>query len=433
METVLRNVDGGALYTKWVRDFADASEFASSAFGAGGALPDVVPFYGGGQPDADPAWGVAAWCVPAMLASYFDDSRLEAFFYPTARAYTEHWVSLAQAHGGAPNTSKYGDWGSMWGQGMPQPLIVPEHAPFFYALALDAQAGAASRLGFAADAARYGALAAGARALLLTHFDTATGCFSNCTATSQVLGLAAGVLAEGSAAHGAAWARALAIFGPNGTFPERYGGGEISIGYFFDLLEGAGLQGLALRTQLHTDKPTSPGFWVAQGATTLWEYWENTATAWNEGLNSFNHIMYGAPGAFYYTSLAGLRRAPGSRSWRALVLAPPGNASGVWTNLSAAAAQQNTPMGIVAVAWAMRGGGGGYTLNATLPPGAAATVVVPTLRPAAEAVVKEGGAPVWQGGAYVPGVPGVAAGTAGADGESVVLVVGSGVFSFTTG
>jgi hypothetical protein len=210
LETVLRNVDGAALFSKWVRDFADASAFANATYGAGGALPDVVPFYGGGMPDADPAWGLAAWVVPATLASYFDDARLESFFYPFSRAYLEHWVGLAQAHGGAPNTTKYGDWGSMWGQGMPQPLIVPEHAPFFYALALDAQAGAASRLGLAADAARYQALAAGARALLLTHFDAATGCFSNCSATSQVFGLAAGVLAGGSAAHGAAWARALA-------------------------------------------------------------------------------------------------------------------------------------------------------------------------------------------------------------------------------
>ena len=430
LETVLRNVDGAALLSKWVRDFADASAFANATYGAGGALPDVVPFYGGGMPDADPAWGLAAWVVPATLASYFDDARLESFFYPFSRAYLEHWVGLAQAHGGAPNTTKYGDWGSMWGQGMPQPLIVPEHAPFFYALALDAQAGAASRLGLAADAARYQALAAGARALLLTHFDAATGCFSNCSATSQVFGLAAGVLAGGSAAHGAAWARALAIFGPSGTYPERYGGGEISLGYLFALLEGAGLQGLALRTQLHTDRPPSPGFWMMQGATTLWEYWGNTATAWNEGLNSFNHIMYGAPGAFYYSSLAGLRRAPGSRSWRELLLAPPGSASGVWANLTAAAAQQLTPMGAVSVSWEL--GGGAYALNASLPPGAAATVLLPTLRPAALAVVEEGGVPVWEGGRFVPGVPGVGAAAAGADGETVVLSVGSGAYAFTT-
>ena len=432
VDTVLRAVDGGALYSKWVRDFADAAAYASASFGAAGALPDVVPFFGGGQPDADPAWGLAAWAVPAALASLFDDEQLEAWWYPTARAYTEHWVGLAQAHGGAPNVSRYGDWGNMWGAGMPQPFIVPEHAPFFYALALDAQAGAASRLGFTADAARYGALAAGARALLLARFDAATGCFSNCSATSQVFGLAAGVLPAGGTAHGAAWARALAIFGPNGTFPERYGGGEISLGYFFSLLEGAGLQGLALRTQLHTDKPPSPGFWVAQGATTLWEYWENTATTSNAGLNSFNHIMYGAPGAFYYSSLAGLRRAPGSRSWRSLLLSPPGSASGVWASLTAASAQQSTPMGAVAVAWALGGGGARYAFNATLPPGAVATLALPTLRAAGEAVVEEGGARVWAGGSFVPGTPGVVSAAAGEDGQSVVFGLGSGDFAFTT-
>jgi alpha-L-rhamnosidase len=434
-ETVLRNADGGALYSKWVRDFADAQDHADAARGApgAGALPDVVPFFGGGQPDADPAWGVAAWAVPATLASYFDDERLEAWWYPRARAYAEHWVRLAQAHGGAPNTTRYGDWGNMWGAGMPAPFIVPEHGAFFYILALDAQAGAAARLGLAADAARYAALAADARARFLdSFFDARSGCFSNCSsATSQVFGLSAGVLAEGSAARAAAWARALAIFGPAGEHPERYGGGEISLGYAFALLEAAGLQGLALRTQLHTDAPPSPGYWIAQGATTLWEYWGNSATAANAGLNSYNHIMYGAPGAFYYSSLAGLRRAPGSRSWRALLLAPPGSASGVWANLSAASAEQSTPMGAVALAWAL-GAGPRYALNATLPPNAAARVVMPTLRPAALALIQEGGATVWAAGRFVPGVPGVASGAAGADGQSVEFDVGSGVYAFST-
>ena len=431
-ETVLRNVDGGALYSKWVRDFADAQEYADAAHGAGGALPDVVPFYGGGQPDADPAWGVAAWAVPATLASYFDDERLEQWWYPRSRAYLEHWVGLAQAHGGAPNTTRYGDWGNMWGSGMPAPFIVPEHGAFFYILALDFQAGAAARLGYAADASRYSSLAAGARALYLrSFFDASSGCFSNCSATSQVFGLSAGVLAGGSAAHAAAWARALAIFGPAGEYPERYGGGEISLGYAFALLEAAGLQGLALRTQLHADAPPSPGYWVAQGATTLWEYWGNSATSANAGLNSYNHIMYGAPGAFYFSSLAGLRRAPGSRSWGALLLAPPGNASGVWANLSAASAEQSTPMGTVALAWTL-GPGLHYALNATLPPNAAARVIVPTLRPAAHAVIAEGGATVWAAGQFVPGVPGVVSGVAGADGESVEFAVGSGAFLFTT-
>jgi len=312
---------------------------------------------------------------------------------------------------------------------------VPEHGLLFYILALDAQAGAASRLGLAGDAARYAGLAADARDLLLaTHFHAPSGCFSNCSATSQVFGLAAGVLPQGSPTHSAAWARALAVFGPGGQFPERYGGGEISHGYALGLLQEAGLQGLGLRMQLHTDAPPSPGYWVAQGATTLWEFWGNSNTSANAGLNSYNHIMFGAPGAFFHTALAGLRREPGTRSWRSLLLAPPGASSGVWANLTSASAAQATPMGPVAVSWALGGGPGGphYALNATLPPNALARVLVPTLRPLASAVVAEGGVTVWEGGKFVPGVPGVMGGVAGEDGESVELAVGSGTFSFTS-
>ena len=428
METVLRNIDGSTIYSQWVRDFADAQEYANATFSAASALPDVVPFYGGGQPDADPAWGIAGWAVPATLVSYFDDERLERWWYPYSRSYLEHWVSLK-----GPNSTRYGDWGNMWGHGMPEPFIVPEHGALFYILALDFQADSANRLGFAADAKRYASLAADARALFLSGlFDAVTGCFSNCSATSQVFGLTAGVLDEGSTAHSMAWARALSIFGPNGTYPERYGGGEISIGYAFSLMEQAGLGGLALRTQLHTDKPPSPGVWVAQGATTLWEYWENTAFSSNSGMNSYNHIMYGAPGAFYFSTLAGLRRTPGSRSWHSLMIVPPGNASSVWSNLTSATAEQYTPMGDIQVAWALGSGGDYYALNVTLPPNSAARVVVPTLRPAASAVIAEGGTTVWAGGRFVPGVPGVSSGAAGSDGESVEFAVGSGTFSFTT-
>ena len=315
---------------------------------------------------------------------------------------------------------------------MPAPFIVPEHGALFYILALDFQTDSANRLGFTADATRYASLVADARALFLSsHFDATTGCFSNCSATSQVFGLTAGVLAEGSSAYNMAWARALSIFGPNGTYPERYGGGEISIGYAFYLLEQAGMAGLALRMQLHVDKPPSPGFWVAQGATTLWEYWENTAFSSNSGLNSYNHIMYGAPGAFYFSTLAGLRRKQGSRSWKSLMIMPPGNASGVWSNLTSAAAEQNTPMGFISVAWLL-GSGKDYALNVTLPPNSAAHVVVPTLLPAASAIIAEGGTTVWAEGRFVPGVPGVSSGAAGKDGESVEFTVGSGTYSFTT-
>ena len=45
-----------------------------------------------------------------------------------------------------------------------------------------------------------------------------------------------------------------------------------------------------LKFQLHTDKPPSFGYWIAQGATTLFEYWGNAAYSTPNLLNSYNHM-----------------------------------------------------------------------------------------------------------------------------------------------
>ena len=65
-----------------------------------------------------------------------------------------------------------------------------------------------------------------------------------------------------------------------------------------------GLSGLGLAFQLHTDAPPSFGYWMAQNSTTLFEFWTNSATTFDSGLNSYNHIMYGGTGSWYYTALA---------------------------------------------------------------------------------------------------------------------------------
>jgi len=60
--------------------------------------------------------------------------------------------------------------------------------------------------------------------------------------------------------------------------------------------------------------------------------------------------MFGAPGSGYYSPLAALGRAPGSRAWQDLVIAPPG-AADVLTQLSFASASIDSSMGLVGAAW----------------------------------------------------------------------------------
>ena len=113
----------------------------------------------------------------------------------------------------------------------------------------------------------------------------------------------------------------------------------------------------------------SPGYWVTDGATTLWESYSLTST---EGGGSYNHIMqvpipvtplflcssdlttyppcrFGGAQWHLYQDYAGLGRLAGSRSWTGLSIAPPDG--DVLDTLSYASASIDTPMGLVASAW----------------------------------------------------------------------------------
>ena len=65
--------------------------------------------------------------------------------------------------------------------------------------------------------------------------------------------------------------------------------------------------------------------------------------------------MFGASGSWYYKQLAGLDRAPASRSWQRLVIAPPGDADTL-SQLSYASASIDTTMGLAASSWDVTGG-----------------------------------------------------------------------------
>jgi len=211
---------------------------------------------------------------------------------------------------------------------------------YFYIIALDTTAAWATRLGFPADAARYQGLSVRARSaplratvrtlplfaclanlfLLQTSartlynslwYNASTFCYANCVYVSQIFALDLGLQPAGSAAEAAVWANALSCvlvgwatpltshftplhvrrwFSANGTnakYPEHFGGGIISLKLVYDQLTQRGLVGLGLRMMLQPTTP-SPGYWVTDGATTLWESYSLTST---EGGGSYNHIM----------------------------------------------------------------------------------------------------------------------------------------------
>ena len=59
--TVIHNIDGGAFYTKWIKDLVDTQVYDNRTMNAKGALPDCVPFYGHGGTESDP--GVSLFTI----------------------------------------------------------------------------------------------------------------------------------------------------------------------------------------------------------------------------------------------------------------------------------------------------------------------------------------------------------------------------------
>ena len=296
----------------------------------------------------------------------------------------------------------------------------------------------ALRLGEAADAARYSNLAAGARALFLeTYYNASSACYApDCGYVSQLLGLTLELQTRGSAEELRVWENAVQWWAPGGAhalWPGHFGGGIVARKLVMPLLERFGRKADGLAFQLQTDQP-SVGSWVSEGATTLWESLHMTATN-STGVGSYNHAMFAAPGAASFSAYAGLGRAEGSRSWRSLVIRPPTPAEGL--NLSWAAASIDTPMGLVAAAWASAGGAQGagapaFTLDATVPANGLAQVYVPSVvAPSSAALtIAEGGVVVWANGSFAPGVAGLSGAVPDAAGPCVVFSVGSGEFAF---
>jgi alpha-L-rhamnosidase len=478
MESVIANFDAAPGYVKWLRDYRDQQLYANLTFGhqydpadptggfGHGRVGGVAPFDSASETDT--AWGIATWLVPEYVAEYYDDDRVVDEMYSCCRWCMEHWIAVAASTGGYFSFDKHGDFGNT---NTPPDEYVAAKTQYFYIVALEHTARFAARVGHAADAQRYQGLAVGARELYTTRLCNASvgnrSCFGNCTYPAQIFGLSLGVLPRGGEEEAAAWAHVLQEIGPHATNranANRFGGGIVTLKLIYPLFQRFGAAALALRTLLHTDRSPSLGFMTTQGGTgpgdagtTLHEAW-NMQNASNGSkpldalhtLNaydgpwpgSFNHIMMGSPGRWFYTLFGGIDRdagtalgsSNGTRSWTRLRLEPPRDPE-LWSNLTWCSAVLDTVAGQVAVAWRLKPSNstsGLYALEATVPTNSRATVVVPTVVEASAVTIREGagGNIVWSKGQFRT-VAGIAGGAAGADGRSVELAAGSGRYAFT--
>jgi alpha-L-rhamnosidase len=95
------------------------------------------------------------------------------------------------------------------------------------------------------------------------------------------------------------------------------------------------------------------GWWMVNGATTLFENWPIDA----QSDISMNHIMFGEIGAWYYKALGGIKADPAMPGFKHILLEPH-----FVTGLDAFVADFKTPQGILVSSWKRNGEGVDYTV-----------------------------------------------------------------------
>ena len=130
--------------------------------------------------------------------------------------------------------------------------------------------------------------------------------------------------------------------------------------------------------------------------------------------------------------LAGIQQVEGGAGYQELVLRPMVPWREQAAGLTRLGAERDTPLGKIVSSW-RRVAEGALEYNATVPPLATATILVPTIH-LGRVVITEGiGASaraVWKAGRFVPGVPGLrSAAVSHLSSAVVAFSVGSGAFS----
>jgi len=170
----------------------------------------------------------------------------------------------------------------------------------------------------------------------------------------------------------------------------------------FEVLSENGLHQIAYNA---LNKKTEPsfGFWLAEGATTTREFWNNQG--------SHNHPMFGGGLTWFYRKLAGMQTDPENPGYQHIIFKPQ-----LIDEMSFVKYFNETIYGTAGIHWEK--GEDGFHINVTVPVGSTATVYVPVKN--GEEVTESGSPPA--SSAYIDFV--------GRDDGYAVYMVESGEYQF---
>ena len=392
--TATYNMDLASLLGKWLVDVADAQS-------PEGTYPEVAPRWPGTR-GGTPGWADGGIICPWIVYQVYGDRGVIEKHYDGMKQWIEY---LREANQGLLWTNRtghdLGDWLAL-DEGTPKDVL----ATAYFAYDSSLLARMAAVIGRTQDAQDYERLSQAIGAAFRRAYLAPDGRVKGGTQTCYALALHFGLVPE-ALRRGAA-ARLIEAIGARN--------GHLSTGFF-----GTAYLMYALSANEHLDSAyrlllndTFPswGYWIRQGATSLWERWDG----WTEEagfqapvMNSFCHYAFGSVGEWLLTTVAGIdTEGPG---FKRLVVHPrPGG------GLTYAKAHYDSVNGRAATYWRIEGEV--FHLDVVIPTNTTATVFVPARDVES---VTEGGQPV----TAVEDIE-----VKGIEDHSVVLRVGSGRYRF---
>jgi len=143
--------------------------------------------------------------------------------------------------------------------------------------------------------------------------------------------------------------------------------GNLCTKYLLETLTEHGYPEVAYKIATQVTYP-SWGFMLANGATTLWERWENKTGG---SMNSHNHPMMGSVGSWFYKYVLGILPDIDHPGFQKFTIHPY-----IFNDLDFAEGEFNSVKGIIKSSWKKENGS--ISLQVTIPGNSTATVYVPT-------------------------------------------------------
>ncbi|MGB4183998.1 MAG: glycoside hydrolase family 78 protein [Caldicoprobacterales bacterium] len=301
-EQTILNFHPATAYTKWLKDFIDVQR-------PNGQLPGIVPTGGWGYNwGSGPAWDSAIILLPWYMYIYYGDTSILEDMYQSMKKYVDY-VTTYMANDHIVEFG-LGDWCPPRAEGYSHnscPTVITDTA--YYYIDTYILSKAAALLNKEEDAKFYDKLARDIRQAFREKFvDIDAGEVMGNSQTAFACVLYQGIV-DGDEASGILKSLEEEIK----RYDYHLDCGILGTKYIMHALTEYGRVDLAYAMANQTTYP-SWGYWIAQGATTLWEDWE--------GNSSRNHHMYGDISAWFYKGLAGINPDPEKPGFKHIIIKP---------------------------------------------------------------------------------------------------------------